>query len=129
MSEEEFMSDDERETWRRLKLLKAQAERGNFFADWIRAPAGVLFLEMLEGKIQDAKNAWLSASDRDAAEIVRVQSQVYLKIKQWLAAQVQSGKVAQAGIAQFEEEGTVLSNLSKQPQGPEPHFGQAKEIL
>ncbi len=119
MQEEEYKTDDEREAERRLALLKTQAERGNLFADWLRAPAGVLFSQMLEAQIADAKNSWLAAPTQVAAEVVRIQSQVYLKIKQWLASQVQAGKVAEAGLTQFEDEGAVLSNMIRQPERPE----------
>jgi hypothetical protein len=119
MNESDFLTEEEKQDQIKLGLLSAQVERGLLFEDWLRSAPGLMFSQMLEAQISDAKNAWLAAADRDKAEMVRIQSQVYLKIKQWIASQIQAGKVAKVGLQQFSEEGTVLSNMIRKPERPE----------
>lgn len=103
-----FSTDDEKEAAARLITLQNQAHEGALFDDWMRHQAGQKFSRYLEAEIADAKNKWLTGADRDAAEIVRLQTQVFVKIKQWIAAQILSGRVAAEGIKKFQEEGVKL---------------------
>lgn len=119
LTEQDFMTEEDRQMQGRLALLKSQAETGAHFSDWVRTPASVIFLKMLDDQIQDSKNAWLLASGSVPAEVVRVQAQVYLKIKQWIMSQIQVGKAAEVGLKQFEDEGAALSNIVRMPERPE----------
>lgn len=105
---DEYSTDEEKAAASRLIVLQNQAHEGALFEDWMRHQAGQKFSRFLEAEIADAKNRWLTGADRDAAEIVRLQTQVFVKIKQWIAAQIVSGKVAAEGIKKFQEEGVKL---------------------
>lgn len=105
---DEYSTDEEKEAAARLITLQNQAHEGALFSDWMRHQAGQKFSRYLDEQIADAKNKWLVGADREAAEIVRLQAQVYQKIKLWIAAQIQSGNVASVGIKKFQEEGVKL---------------------
>lgn len=105
---DEYSTDEEKAAAARLIVLQNQAHEGALFEDWMRHQAGQKFSRYLETEIADAKNRWLTGADRDAAEIVRLQTQVFVKIKQWIASQIVSGKVAAEGIKRFQEEGVKL---------------------
>jgi hypothetical protein len=112
---EEFLTQDEQELRAKLELLERQAHTGALFDDWVRHQAGQAFMKYLEEQINDSKNRWLSAADREAAEVVRVQAQVYQKVKGWINAQSASGKVASQEVKRFTEEGVKLAGLIVDP--------------
>jgi hypothetical protein len=107
------LSQEDQEHADKLARLEQQAHQGALFEDWIRHQAGQIFLKFLEEQVTDSKNKWLSADDRNGAEIVRVQAQVYQKIKQWIAAQIASGKLASNEVTKFVQEGEKLEGWIK----------------
>lgn len=113
MNEDAFQTQEDREIADKLASLDRQAHQGAIFEDWIRHQAGQLFTKYLDEQINDSKNKWLASEDREAAEIVRVQAQVYSKIKQWIAAQILSGKTASVELKKFAEEGDKLEGWIK----------------
>lgn len=108
MNEEAFTTDDEKEAAEKLARLERQAHEGALFEDWMRHQAGQIFNQYLESQINDAKNRWLAAEDREAAEAVRLQSQSFQKIKQWINAQISAGKLASVEVKRYVEEGAKL---------------------
>lgn len=113
MNEEAFTTEEDKEASAKLAVLEKQAHQGALFDDWIRHQAGQIFNQYLESQITDSKNKWLGAEDREAAELVRVQAQVYQKIKQWINAQIVSGKVASQEVKKFVQEGAKLEGWVK----------------
>jgi len=123
MTNEETLHDDyatpeEKEIALKLIHLESQAHEGALFEDWMRHGAGLKFAKYLESEITLAKNSWLAAEDRQAAENIRIQAQVYAKIKSWIFSQIQTGKVAGTEIKKFSEEGEKLNGLVRLPQRP-----------
>lgn len=113
MSEDAFQTQEDKDAAAKLAVLEKQAHQGALFEDWMRHQAGQLFLAYLNGQINDSKNAWLGAIDREAAETVRLQAQVYQKIKSWINAQIATGKLASNNIKSFSEEGVKLEGWIK----------------
>lgn len=113
MNEEAFTTDEDKEAVEKFAVLEKQAHQGALFEDWMRHQAGQLFNQYLESQITDAKNKWLAAEDREAAEITRVQAQVYQKIKQWINAQINAGKLASNEVKKFVQEGAKLEGWVK----------------
>lgn len=113
-----YASADEKEVAAKLAALEQQAHQGALFEDWMRHQAGQLFAKYLEGQINLSKNEWLAASDEDSLKI-RYQAQVYAKIKTWIYAQIQAGKLAASETKKFAEEGERLTGLIKPPTRPE----------
>ena len=114
-----FSSQDEKDMAAKLIALEQQAHQGALYEDWMRHQAGQSFAKYLEGQITLAKNEWLAAEDRDKAEITRIQAQVYAKIKTWIYAQIQAGKLAATEVKKFADEGERLNGLIKPPTRPE----------
>lgn len=113
MNEDAFLTQEDKDAQANLARLEQQAHEGALFEDWMRHQAGQKFSKYLESEITDAKNKWLSATDREAAEVVRLQAQVYQKIKGWINAQISAGKLASVGIKKFSEEGVKLEGWIK----------------
>jgi|SRR6185312_1155618 len=113
---DEYSTQDDKEIAAKLMALESQAHEGALFEDWMRHGAGQKFAKYLESQITLAKNDWLSAEDRQAAENIRIQAQVYAKIKAWIYSQIQTGKVAGTEIKKFSDEGTRLNGLIRLPQ-------------
>lgn len=105
---DEYSTDEDKKSAAQYIGFQNQAHEGALFEDWMRHQAGQKFARYLEEQIADAKNKWLVGADREAAEVVRLQTQVFVKIKQWIAAQILSGKVAAEGIKKFQEDGVKL---------------------
>lgn len=105
---DEYSTEEEKRAAAQYIVLQNQAHEGALFEDWMRHQAGQKFSRYLEEQITDAKNKWLTGPDREVAETVRLQTQVFVKIKQWIAAQIVSGKVAAEGIKRYQEEGVKL---------------------
>jgi hypothetical protein len=113
MAEERFTTDEEKAAQVQLANFDRQAHQGALFDDWIRHQAGQMFLKYLQTQIEDSKNAWLGATNREAAETVRLQAQVYAKIKAWIHAQIATGKLASNEVKRFSEEGVKLEGWIK----------------
>lgn len=113
MAEDAFITQEDKDAQVKLAILDKQAHQGALFDDWIRHQAGQLFLKYLQSQIEDSKNAWLGAEDREKAETVRLQAQVYAKIKGWIHAQIATGKLASNEVKKFSEEGVKLEGWIK----------------
>jgi hypothetical protein len=112
---DEWMLPEDVEARKKLAHLQDEAHKGALFADWARQQVSILLFKWLDEQIQDSKNAWLSAPDREKAESVRLQAQAFSKTKSWIYAQIKAGDMAADGIKQLRDEGVELTGWIKPP--------------
>ena len=60
-----------------LANLRAQAEDGAQLRTMCQLPAWKKLQEKIEAKVSDSRHAWLKASSKDAAEIIRMKAMVW----------------------------------------------------
>jgi hypothetical protein len=115
---DEYATVEEKETAKKMVALEAQAHVGAIFEDWMRHQAGQFFAKYLEQQIVDARNKWLIEETREKAEHVRIHSQAFLMVKQWIASQIATGRLAGQELKKFHEEGQQLEGQIRLPPRP-----------
>jgi hypothetical protein len=111
----DYRTAEEVKAQKTLESLEGTAHDGALFADWSRSYCSIKLFAWLDEQIDDSRNRWLQATDREAAEAVRLQSQAYAKIKTWVRAHVKAGELASEGIKEFRNEGIELEGMIKPP--------------
>lgn len=111
----EFELPDEKVAQKILGVLESQAHEGALFSDWSRAFCTIQLVKWIDEQIQDSKNSWISADNRDKAEAIRLQAQSYTKTKNWIVSKIRSGELAALGIKKFHDEGIEMEGLIKPP--------------
>lgn len=111
----EVVDEEEKKAKDLLAKLEAQAHEGAMFADWAKQYCSVKVFRFLDSQINDTKNAWLTAENREKAEAVRLESRAYAKVKGWIYAQIKAGELAGNEVRKFKGEGIELEGVIKQP--------------
>jgi hypothetical protein len=123
MAEEALINDDFRspediEVQKKLAGLQDLAHEGALFRDWSTLYCSRKLFKWLDEKISDSKNLWVSATSREEAEAIRLRTQSFTMIKNWIYAQIKAGELAADGVKQLHEEGVTLEGMIKRPPTP-----------
>ena len=60
-----------------LASFRTAAEEGAQLRDMCRTPAWKRLQERIEAKVSDSRNAWLKASNKETAEVIRMKASVW----------------------------------------------------
>jgi len=63
-----------------IERLQHTIQEGAIIRDWCQQQGFKLFKSWIESKIEDKKKDWLTANDKEEAEKIRVQTQVWLDV-------------------------------------------------
>lgn len=109
----EYKTPEEIAAEKMLASFEKTAHEGALFTDWARSYCTIKFLKWVDEQISDAKNSWISAKDRESAEAIRLQTQSYTKMKNWILAKIREGEVASEGVMKLHAEGVEMEGMIK----------------